>query len=177
MFVAVYGQLKSQLRLGLQLPGQSQLPPSQLATATHLCPIPLHIQRQLQRIQKNVGAQIEQRQVPSLKQLRAQRRVELGEQLAGIKITPDAKALVEELAGRLDAEQLAEKLAALVLAQGTEVGPEYIGLDPRQLERLKNERPPRGPQANYRHYKGGNSRGNYRGNRRSGPPPRRSRDS
>ena len=51
MFVAVYGQLKSQLRLGLQLPGQSQLPPSQLATATHLCPIPLHIQRQLQRIQ------------------------------------------------------------------------------------------------------------------------------
>jgi ATP-dependent RNA helicase DeaD len=118
--------------------------------------------RQLTRIERSVGMNLECRPVPSLQDLRQSRMARLKEQLLQCEVKPEALELVQSLEGEMDPAILAQKLVSMFLDQQQETGPNQIGLDQRRVEQLKRQG-----------FGQGNSR-NYRGNPRRGNGQNRS---
>ncbi len=113
----------------------------------------------IQRLEKGIGTKLEAQTVPSLKQLRVDRRSRMIEALEEQPITENGRALILEMvANGSDPIDVAAKLASQILAQHPETGPETIGLAKEQLEQLRLQN------------RGG--RGGRDGNRGGSYPPR-----
>ena len=95
--------------------------------------------RALKRIQFLAGDNLERGRVPSLKQIRLDRRARLVEDLLETAITPEASSLAADLSAKLGApEKAAQHLASMLLSRhaARENGPEEIGLSEERVERL-----------------------------------------
>lgn len=94
----------------------------------------------VQRLEQGIGTKLEGQTVPSLKQLRVDRRLRLMEKLEGQAISDNGRALVMELVTNgVDPIDLAAKLASRIFDQHTESGPETIGLGQDQLDKLRQQ--------------------------------------
>jgi|694.fasta_scaffold78063_6 ATP-dependent RNA helicase DeaD len=112
----------------------------------------------IKRLERGIGTKLEGQPVPSLKQLRVNRRALLTEALESQAISPNGRVLVLELiASGADPVDVATKLASKILDQHAESGPETIGLAQTQLDQLRQQQG--------RDYGGRDRRG-------GGPPPR-----
>lgn len=131
--------------------------------------------RQMQRIQKRVGATIQQRTIPSLEELRSQRKDDLAGELHNVKVSKPASDLVEALAEQMAPAEAAKRLATLLLSQEKENGPEQIGLNKSQVEKLAKKGPSKPRRANYRHKRKGPPKRHYNARRqkKNAHPPKR----
>ncbi len=95
---------------------------------------------QLERLQKNIGAKIEFKLIPSRQELRETKIAKLKEELRQVKIDSAAVQMVMDLEEEMDPTKIAYKLASMLATQQEEVGPERIGIQEDQLDRLKSGR-------------------------------------
>jgi len=116
--------------------------------------------RELQRIKKTVGTEINHYNIPTLGDVK---KANVGKLLDSIKkqhLNDDAAAILNTLEEDMDISQVAFKLISLLIEQQKVAGPERIGIDPakvaKMLDRLKHDNGGRGK-----------GRGNYRGRGRS----------
>lgn len=110
----------------------------------------------IRRLEQGIGAKLEGQAVPSLKQLRLNRRLRLTEELEEQAILDNGRALILELiANGADPLDVAAKLASRILEQHAESGPDTIGLAKEQLDNLRQQK-----QGGYRDSRGG-GRGGY----------------
>ncbi len=93
---------------------------------------------QLERLQKNIGTNIEFQLIPSREQMRMNRVARLQEELRGLDIDTQAITMVQDMEQEMDLAKVAYKLASMILSQQSETGPEHIGIGPDQLSRLKS---------------------------------------
>lgn len=97
--------------------------------------------RQLDRIRQQTGGGMTAETVPSLQQLRLSRIARLRERLADTPHHSEAQTLVESLEKEMALPDLTGRLISLFLSQQAESGPERIGLQEEQLDRLTRHRP------------------------------------
>lgn len=116
---------------------------------------------QLDRIRRNVGAPMEHRMIPSLKQLKLNKMERFKQEVCGYPINPDSYDLVRELEEEMDLAKIAYKLASQMLDNQVESGPEQIGVAGDRLKAILN------PRSRNQNSRGGRSAGG-RGPRRSG---------
>lgn len=95
----------------------------------------------IRRLEQGIGTKLEGHTVPSLKQLRLNRRLSLIEDLEGQSISDNGRTVIlEMIANGADPVDIAAKLATRVLSQHHESGPDTIGLGADQLEELRHQR-------------------------------------
>jgi len=92
--------------------------------------------RRLERIQKDVGTHIENRMVPTLRQIRRDRINHVAELIMDTPIDAEASTLVELLVAELNSKDTALKLASYLLVQQQESGPDQIGVIGDRLKKL-----------------------------------------
>ena len=95
---------------------------------------------QLERLQKHIGTKIEFKLIPSREELRLSKVNKLKEQLHKTKIDSAAVQMVLDLEEEMDMTKIAYKLASMLTMQQEEVGPDKIGIQEDQLDRLKSGR-------------------------------------
>lgn len=96
---------------------------------------------QLQRIQRSIGNAIENRLIPSRKEVRISRIARLCEDLKDLQVTPEAVQMVQTLEETEDLAAIAYKMAGFILNQNSEKGgPDQIGLTGEHLHRLINRK-------------------------------------
>lgn len=100
---------------------------------TLLTPEELH---KLKHIKNAVKSQIDMCVVPSLKDVKKLRVIELMEQVKHQPIHADAQSMLKSLEKDLDANDIATKLISLFLRQQHFAGPETIGPNKEQLDRV-----------------------------------------
>ncbi|MCP3968128.1 MAG: DEAD/DEAH box helicase [Lentisphaerae bacterium] len=92
--------------------------------------------RQMGRIQKQTGAEITLSSIPSLKEMRLNRAERLKQDLVDQKPMKAAEKLISSLDDSLDINEIAVKLASIILSEQAESGPEYIGLSRSRLDQI-----------------------------------------
>lgn len=122
--------------------------------------------QQLERIRLNVGAKIERRAVPCLRQLRLSRLARLRETLGDCPVVPEAQSLVQALEQEMGHDEIARRLVSVMLSWQQESGPESIGLDEEQFQAMLH--PKRKGYAEKRKWEPARGK-TFPG--RSGPPP------
>jgi ATP-dependent RNA helicase DeaD len=91
---------------------------------------------QMERIQRQTGANIEMQLIPSLSEMRMNKIVQFSDDLRKCEISPEAVALVDSLKLDMDMEEIARKLATLFMEDQQGEGPERIGISGEKLERI-----------------------------------------
>ena len=94
--------------------------------------------QQLERIRLNIGAKIERRAVPCLRQLRLSRLGRLREALCDSPVLPEAQSLIQALEQEMGHDEIARRLVSVILSWQKESGPESIGLDEEQFQAMTN---------------------------------------
>jgi ATP-dependent RNA helicase DeaD len=94
--------------------------------------------RQIERIQQDIGSKMEAGNIPNRRTLRLNRLGRLRTILADVKIAPEVSEVAAEFQKDFPANELAERLLSMLLTQKNESGPDSIGLNPDELNRLKS---------------------------------------
>jgi len=125
-----------------------------------------HEFRMLQKIEKNIGAKLEGKQVPNINSVKEKKVTDLKNKIKEQEVKDYALELVEELKEDFDISTIAFKLASMISASTYVKGNNYIGKSESDIERLI-ENLKRGGGDDRR---GGNrgGRGGYRGGNRGG---------
>ena len=97
--------------------------------------------RALDMIRKNVGAQIENRLVPTRTEVTEMRLKKIFRELNEVELDVDMLNQVQTLIVNHDLPVLIAKLVAHQLASGGDTGPEHIGIAGQRLERLLSPKP------------------------------------
>ncbi|QSH40587.1 DEAD/DEAH box helicase [Lentisphaerota bacterium ZTH] len=92
--------------------------------------------RQMGRIRKQTGAEIRLSSIPTLKEMRLNRAARLKQDLCEHKPLKAAEKLIRSLEETMSTEEIALKLASMILSEQAESGPEFIGLSRSRLERI-----------------------------------------
>jgi ATP-dependent RNA helicase DeaD len=125
---------------------------------------------QLQRIQRQSGAQIDFTLIPSRQELRQNRMLRTIEKVASRKIVPEGVDMVQKLEESMELSEVAYKLASMLLKNENETGPDTIGLDAEELKELrakvKANRKKKFPRKRSGNGKGGKNENNNNGRRR-----------
>lgn len=127
--------------------------------------------RELQRIKKIVGTSIEHKFIPSRQDLKDDLNQKLLTQVENQKIYDKAPELVQALEEEMELSQIAFKLMSMIMDGQKVTGPEKIGLDANNIQRIlekfkrdRNDRNNRrGGRGGYKGNRGGSSRGGSRG--------------
>ena len=101
---------------------------------TFVSPMEYH---QLQRIQRQSGAQIDFALIPSRQELRQNRMLRTIEEIASKKIISEGVDMVQKLEENMELSEVAYKLASMLLKNENETGPDTIGLDIEELKELR----------------------------------------
>lgn len=113
--------------------------------------------RQIEFIQKDTGSKMEAGNIPNRRKLRMNRLHRLRERLSDVELVPEAVEMTAKFQEDYPAEILAARLLSMMLNRQNETGPDQIGLNPDELNRLRS--------AGRKRFKG-------RGGPRRGPPGR-----
>ncbi len=92
--------------------------------------------RTIKRIEKDVGAKMLSRVIPTRQEVQHRKDTNLLNQIAKTKITPSAIELVKELQHDIDIVTIAHLLASMVQKEVSVKGKEKIGLNREEIERL-----------------------------------------
>ncbi|MBT3377160.1 MAG: DEAD/DEAH box helicase [Lentisphaerae bacterium] len=132
---------------------------------------------QLQRIQRSIGNAIENRLIPSRRELRVTRIARLCEDIKTKDVTPEAVRMVQSLEEAEDLAAIAYKMATFILNQNSETGPEKIGITGDHLQRIINmtSHPRRGGNMRRRGNQGRYPRNSDRRGSPRGRPPQNNR--
>jgi ATP-dependent RNA helicase DeaD len=98
---------------------------------TLLTPIEYH---SMQKIAKTVGTKLEQKQIPTLFELKANNAKKLAETVSHANIDNVAVKIVDELEKEFDLAQIAYKAVSLLANNGNTKGPNSIGIDKKTFE-------------------------------------------
>jgi ATP-dependent RNA helicase DeaD len=98
---------------------------------TLLTPMEYH---SMQKIAKTVGTKLEQKQIPTLFEMKAKSAEKLAEAILRSNIDNDAVKIADELEKELDLAQIAYKAISLLSGKNDIVGPDFIGLDKKTFE-------------------------------------------
>lgn len=91
---------------------------------------------QLERIERQVGTKIEHRLIPTQQEMKLNQMARLQDSVYKQKLEPEAVAMVQMLEDEMDLPKIAFKLASMILAQQEVSGPENIGVQGKDLEKL-----------------------------------------
>lgn len=105
--------------------------------------------RDFQRFEKVLGTKIQQKQIPTLSQLKFSKREHLAHKILSHHIHEETEHLLK-LMQDVDPRTIASKLISMILVQQTLSGPDQIGLDKRQEKPKKHV--PRVSTNNHRRY-------------------------
>lgn len=95
--------------------------------------------KELQRIKKNVGAEIKRETVPTLGDLKKAQSAKLINSILHARINDEANALLAHLEEQIDSRQISLKLLSLLVEKQGAQGPDNIGLSAQRLEKLLND--------------------------------------
>ncbi|MDR3178037.1 MAG: DEAD/DEAH box helicase [Campylobacteraceae bacterium] len=98
---------------------------------TLLTPIEYH---SMQKIAKTVGTKLEQKQIPTLFELKASNAKKLAETVSRANIDNIAVKIADELEKELDLAQIAYKAISLLVNNGNAKGPNSIGIDKKTFD-------------------------------------------
>ncbi|GHS88586.1 DEAD-box ATP-dependent RNA helicase RhpA [Campylobacterota bacterium] len=115
--------------------------------------------KELQRIKKNIGADIRREMVPSLGELKKAQSGKLLDSILHAHIGDEAQILLTHLEEQIDSRQIALKLVSLLIEKQNVSGPDNIGLSVQRLEKLLTDQ---------RRDRGGSGGGGGRYNRGGG---------
>jgi ATP-dependent RNA helicase DeaD len=135
---------------------------------TFVTPMEFH---QLNRIQKQSGAQIDFALIPSRQELRRNRMFRMIDSVRETEVASEGIEMVHQLEEDADLSEIAYKLASMLLGEQSEAGPETIGLDEKELKVLRSKasanRKKRFPRKGNRH---GGADGGYRSSGKDSRP-------
>ncbi len=109
--------------------------------------------KELQRIKKMIGTDIEHSLVPTIKDLQKNQLSKLVEQIKHQPLDENASKILKEMEEEMDLTQISYKLISLLLNQQNAVGPDKIGVEGPRLERILSQI------STDRPHSGGNRRG------------------
>jgi ATP-dependent RNA helicase DeaD len=92
--------------------------------------------RSIKRIEKDVGAQMVTREVPSKSEVASSKQDELIANIASTKITEQAINIVKTLQHEVDIVTIAHMLASMITSQNEIKGKESIGFDLKEIEAM-----------------------------------------
>ena len=124
--------------------------------------------RTIKRIEKDVGAKMISRVIPTRQEVQSRKDSNLLNQIEKTDITPSAVELVKELQHDIDIVTIAYLLASMVQSEIDVKGKDIIGLNQEEIERLIERT---------KHQKGRDSNNNRRGGRGRGRNRNRGGDS
>ena len=99
--------------------------------------------RQLEAIKRNVGAQMENRLIPTRTEVTSIRLKNLFRELLDQELDMDLFQQIQTLAVNQDVLVLLTKLLARTMANGADKGPEHIGIEGQRLDQLLAGKPKR----------------------------------
>jgi len=103
---------------------------------TFVTPMEFH---QLNRIQKQSGAQIDFALIPSREELRRNRMFRMVDSVREAEVVSEGIDMVQQLEEDTDLSEIAYKLASMLLGEQGETGPETIGLDEKEMKVLRSK--------------------------------------
>jgi ATP-dependent RNA helicase DeaD len=137
--------------------------------------------RQLQRIERIVGGKMQLCTVPTLSDLRKSQADKLIESIRKQPLDESASDVLEALEDEMDINHLAYKLVSMLLERETIIGPDAIGLQEKDVLRLKDKFTGDGRRGSdgrsRRGRNSGNSRSNSNNSRPGGGSGRKASDS
>lgn len=99
-----------------------------------------HELRDIQRIQKKVG-EIKAEFIPSLREMNRANINKLMDTLRTQPLDDQATEVLLDLENDMDVVEIANKSLALLMSRETASGPEYIGLNPKRVDKLLSHNP------------------------------------
>lgn len=89
---------------------------------------------QLERIKKQVGGQMEHKEVPCLTQLRIGRLGKLRETLQDMRVKQDIYEMLSKLEKTMSVQDIAARLLSMNMAEQNESGPDHIGFSAADMQ-------------------------------------------
>ena len=124
--------------------------------------------KELQRIKKVVGTNMEHAFIPSKSDVKTANMDKLVTSIESQKVYDEAHILLDALKNDLDSEQILYKLASLLIDKQNIKGPNEIGINKDRLEKILQNASRHNGGGRNRNYRGRRNGGGYRGNRSNG---------
>lgn len=121
--------------------------------------------RDIQRIKKTIGKDIEHSLVPTIQDIQKSQTSKIVEQIKHQALNDNATKILKEMEEEMDLTQIAYKLISVLLNQQSVVGPDKIGIDGAKLERILTQMSSRRDSSNGRNRRshGGGGRNHHGG--------------